>query len=164
MDVEEDDGTRSFTALGQRCRFNEAGLKEARRWGGVNARLHGSAAGGLARTILLQGRRAAGLAAHGKQPLHHAVMLAVPAAARRKTGLGVGRKERRNQHPAEQNEERECDGAPHGSRRIRGAMGGESATAVTKAGNREQGTGSREQGAGSREQGAGNSYQLLAAS
>jgi len=133
-DVEGGDGARSFAALGQGRGLNDAGAELPRGCGHVHARLHGPAAGGLARTMLLQGRRATGLAAGGEQSLHYAVVLAMPAAARRETGLGVGRKERRDQHPTEEEEERECDGAPHGSRRIRGATRGASATAVTKAG------------------------------
>jgi hypothetical protein len=49
-------------------------------------------------------------------PLHHAhhtVMLAASAAARRETCVGVGGKERRDQHPAEQHHQRKCDRAPH---------------------------------------------------
>ncbi len=83
MDIEDGDGTRSSTALGQRCGLNEAGFKEMRRWGGVHARLNRPATEGLARTRFLQGWRAAELAARGEQPLHHAVVLAVPAAAGR---------------------------------------------------------------------------------
>jgi len=127
------DGARSLTVLGQRRGLNEPGITKARRWGGVNTRLHGAAAGALARTRFLDGRRAAEPAARGEQPLHHAVVLAVPAAAGGKTGLGVGRKERRDQHPAEQGEERDCDGAPHGNRRIEDETRGRSAAAVTKA-------------------------------
>ncbi len=144
--------------LGQRCGLNEPSLKEARRRGGVYARLHGTAAGWLARTMLLQGRRAAGLAAHGEQSLHHAVMLAVPAAARGKTGLGVGRKQRRDQHPAEQSEERECDGAPHGNRRIRADGGRRSAAAVTRAGTKGLGT----EGLGISRQLKAESWRLIA--
>lgn len=119
--------------LGEQRRLNKSSLHKARRRGRVHTRLHGPAAGGLARAMLLDGWRAAGLAAHREPPLDHAVVLAVPAAARRQRGLRVARKERRHQHPTKERKERECNGAPHDSRRIEDERQGRSAAAVTGA-------------------------------
>ena len=63
--------------------------------------------------LLGSGAEVLSVAAEPVHHAHHAVMLAVPAAAWGKIRVGVGAKERRNQHPAEHHQQRNCDGAPH---------------------------------------------------
>jgi oxalate decarboxylase/phosphoglucose isomerase-like protein (cupin superfamily) len=49
---------------------------------------------------------------------HHAVMLAVPAAAGGEIRVGIGAKEWRHQHPAEDDREQKCDYAAHGQETV----------------------------------------------
>lgn len=48
------------------------------------------------------------------EPLHHAVMLAVPAAAWGQISVGIGAKEGRHQHATEDYRQRKCGYAAHG--------------------------------------------------
>jgi hypothetical protein len=67
-----------------------------------------------ARALLRDGRKDRLVAAEPFHHAHHAVMLAVPAAAWGKIRVGIGAKDGRDQHPAEHHRQRKCDRAAHG--------------------------------------------------
>jgi len=46
-------------------------------------------------------------------PMHHAVMLAVSAAASGQIRVGIGGQQRRNQRATEEDHQRDCDSAAH---------------------------------------------------
>jgi len=96
MAVEEGRLTCGLAPLLQRRGLNGHSLKAAQGVGRIHPRVGGPAAARLARTTLVHNRRATRHAAQGQEPLHDAVVLAVPAAAWRKAGFGIGAEDRRN--------------------------------------------------------------------
>src|ERR1035437_7509491 len=76
-------------------------------------RMNGAGAGGEAGALLANGAEPLLVAAEPFHPAHHAVVLAVPAAACGKIRLGIGSKEWRDQQPTEHHQQRKCDRAPH---------------------------------------------------
>ena len=76
-------------------------------------RMNRTGAGRRARTLLRDGGKAPLVAAEPLHHPHHAVVLAMPAAAGRKIGLRIGAKQRRDQRPAEHHHQRKCDRAAH---------------------------------------------------
>jgi hypothetical protein len=75
--------------------------------------MNGTGAGWEAGAFLRSGGEAGLFAAEPLHHAHHAVMLAMPAAARGKIRVGVGAKNGRNQRPAEGHHQRKCDRAAH---------------------------------------------------
>jgi hypothetical protein len=80
----------------------------------VGWRIYRTGAGRETGALFRDGREAFPLAAEPLHGAHHAVMLAVPAAAWGQIGVGIGAKEGRNQHAAEDHRQRKCDYAAHG--------------------------------------------------
>ena len=76
-------------------------------------RINSTGADRKTRTLLRDRREALLAAAALLHHAHHAVMLAVPSAARWEIYVSVGGKERRDQRPAEQHHQRKCNYAPH---------------------------------------------------
>jgi len=76
-------------------------------------RISGTDADWKTRTLFRDRHEAPLLARAPLHHTHHAVMLAVPSAARWEFSVGVQGKERRDQRPAEQHHQRNCDYAPH---------------------------------------------------
>ena len=79
----------------------------------VSWRINRASACREARALLRDGREAILTAATPFHHAHHAVMLAVSAAARREICVGVGDNERRDQRPTEEHHQRDGDGAAH---------------------------------------------------
>ena len=77
-------------------------------------RMNGAGAGRLAGALLRDGGESLLIAAKLPHPAHHAMMLAVPAAAGGKIRIGAGTKDGCSQRPAEDDGERNCDCAAHG--------------------------------------------------
>jgi len=67
----------------------------------------------LAGALLRNGVESLLAAAELPHHAHHAVMLAVPAAAWGKIRAGAGAKDGRDQRPTEDNGQRKCDRAAH---------------------------------------------------
>ena len=89
------------------------GVEVFASFGLVGWRMNGASAGREAGTFLRDSCEAGLFAAKPLHSTHHAVMFAISAAAGGKARLGVGSKQRRNQHPTEEHHQRKCDHAPH---------------------------------------------------
>ena len=84
----------------------------------VGWRINRTGASREARAPFRDGCEALSVAAQPLHDAHHAVMLAVPAAAGGEIRVGIGAKEGRHQHPAEDDRERKCDYAAHGQETV----------------------------------------------
>jgi hypothetical protein len=106
----------SVTELGLRSAHrmvDDLGVELLRGLRIVDRRVNRTSAGREAGAFFRYGREAFPLAAELLHGAHHAVMLAVPAAAWGQIGVGIGAKEGRDQHPAEDHRQRKCGYAAH---------------------------------------------------
>jgi len=105
MAAEKSDAEERLSPRRNRGMANGVGVELLRGFGLVDGGMHRAAACRAAGALFRDGGETL-LSAVGAHHAHHAMVLAVAAAAGRETRFGIGSEEGRNQHPTEDEHQR----------------------------------------------------------